>query len=107
MTKKQNKDINNVQRYIDLENMNIENLETCFEYLCKYADLKNVDLAEIQSVIDFSYEKDNKDIQVQTVLEYLEVKNIKAKFWVEKTVKYNGLKNWASWMQKKFVSEGE
>lgn len=110
--KQSNKDINNVEKYVYLENLNESNLNTCFEYLNKYlGEDESIDFDELVAVCDFTYEKSddgNKDSQIAEVLDYIGVSdNKRVSFWVTKCIKYNGLRNWAEYMQTKFVSEGE
>lgn len=108
MAKKTNKQINNVQKYEDLEVMNEGSLEMCFEYVDQYAKDNGVSLDELKDVCTVTYDKDDQEGQIQEVIAYFgDDLNPRAKFWIKKAIKYNGLANWARWMQKKFISEGE
>ena len=102
-----NKEINNVEKYTYLSGLNLNKAESAVERLSKVLD-ENIETDEIFDVVDASYDKENKDIQIQEIKDYFDVTdNKKAIFWIEKVVKFYGLHNWAEYMKNKEISVGE
>lgn len=105
---KTNKEVNNVEKYTYLSNLNLNKAENAVERLVTVIG-EEVTSDELFDVIDASYDKNNPDIQLQEVIDYLGItkKDRKAKFWVQKAIKFYGLHNWAEYMKNKPVVEGE
>lgn len=108
MAKKTNKEVNNVEKYTYLSSLNLNKAENAVERLETVLG-EDIDSSEVFDVIDASYEKDNKDIQLEEVRNYfdIETNNKKAMFWSEKAVKFYGLHNWAEYQKNKYIGEGE
>lgn len=105
---KRNIDENNIEKYEYISKMNLEKAQNAVEHLITVLG-EDIDADELFDVVDASYEKDNKEIQLQEVRTYfgIEKDNKKAMFWSEKAVKFYGLHNWAEFQKNKFVSVGE
>ena len=105
---KTNKQINNVEKYEYLSSLNLNKAENAVERLVTILG-EDIDADELFDVVDASYEKDNRDIQLEEVRNYfgIEKDNKKAMFWSEKAVKFYGLHNWAEYQKKKSVNVGE